>query len=66
MKTENLAKLKTQVEEMQAALLQLSDEEMQRLLGPGLWSGKEILGHLADRQNGGKFRHMQKLPGVIW
>jgi len=48
MKTENLAKLKTQVEEMQAALLQLSDEEMQRLLGPGLWSGKEILGHLAD------------------
>lgn len=48
MKTENTKKLKSQIREHQSNLLQLSDEEMQNTLGPGLWSGKEILGHLTD------------------
>lgn len=48
MRTENVAKLKAQIEEARVKLLQVSDEEMRRVLGPGLWSGKEILGHLTD------------------
>ncbi len=48
MKTENVRKLKSQIREHQSRLLHLSDEEMQKTLGSGLWSGKEILGHLSD------------------
>jgi hypothetical protein len=46
--TENVQKLKSQIKEHEARLLHLSDDEMQKTLGPGLWSGKEILGHLSD------------------
>ena len=48
MKTENLEKLKSQIEEYKSKLLHLSDDEMQKTLGSELWSGKEILGHLSD------------------
>jgi len=48
MRTENVRKLKSQIEELPSKLLNLSDVEMQKTLGPGLWSGKEILGHLSD------------------
>jgi hypothetical protein len=48
MKTENVDKLKLQIKENKSRLLRLSDEEMQKILGPGQWSGKEILGHLSD------------------
>ena len=48
MRTENAEKLKSQVKEMETRLLHLSDEEMEKTLEPGLWSGKEILGHLSD------------------
>jgi hypothetical protein len=48
MRTENVRKLGSQIREHQSRLLHLSDEEMQKTLGPGRWSGKEILGHLSD------------------
>lgn len=48
MKTENVDKLKLQIGENKSRLLRLSDKEMQKILGPGKWSGKEILGHLSD------------------
>ena len=48
MRTNNVLKLNTQIDELQSRLIQLSDEEMHRTLGPGQWSGKEILGHLSD------------------
>ncbi len=48
MRTANLQSLKSQMREHPSRLLQLTDEPMQRRLGPGLWSGKEMLGHLSD------------------
>ena len=48
MRTENVRNLKSQIREHQSKLLNFSDEKMQKTLGPGLWSGKEILGHLSD------------------
>ena len=48
MKTENLEKLKLQIAELKSMLLHLSDDEVEKTLGPELWSGKEILGHLSD------------------
>jgi hypothetical protein len=48
MNTENVGKLKSQIKEHQPRLLLLTDEDMQKTLGPGLWSGKEILGYLLD------------------
>jgi hypothetical protein len=48
MRTENVILLKTQIEEIKAKLWDLSDADMQKVLGPGLWSGIEILGHLSD------------------
>ena len=48
MRTENVRKLGSQIREHQSRLFQLSDKEMQKTLGSGLWSGKEILGHLID------------------
>lgn len=48
MRSENVGKLESQIKEHHLRLLQLSDQGMQKTLGPGLWSGKEILGHLSD------------------
>jgi hypothetical protein len=48
MKTENVQKLELQIRENRSRLQRLSDEQMQNALGPGEWSGKEILGHLSD------------------
>jgi len=48
MRTANVEKLESLITEHQSRLLHLSDEEMQKTLGPGLWSGKEILGHISD------------------
>lgn len=48
MRTTNLLQLESQIQAQQSRLALLSDEEMQKTLGPGLWSGKEILGHLLD------------------
>jgi hypothetical protein len=48
MRTQNVENLKSQIRGHQSRLSHLSDEEMQKALGPGLWSGKEILGHLSD------------------
>ena len=48
MKTDNVEKLKLQVNEYKSRLQQLSDKQMEKPLGPGEWSGKEILGHLSD------------------
>ena len=48
MRTEHVERLKSQINEHETRLLQLSDEEMRKTLGPERWSGKEILGHLSD------------------
>jgi uncharacterized damage-inducible protein DinB len=48
MKTENVENLRFQIAEMDEKLPRLTDGEMQKELGTGLWSGKEILGHLSD------------------
>ena len=48
MNTENVARLSLQIIEQQTDLPKLSDADMQKTLGPGLWSGKELLGHLSD------------------
>ena len=48
MRTTHLSLLRSQIQEQQLGLALLSDQEMQKTLGPGLWSGKEILGHLLD------------------
>lgn len=48
MQTENVEKLRSQIEENKSGLLRFTDEQMQQTLGPGEWSGKEILGHLSD------------------
>lgn len=48
MRTDNVAKLAVQIEEHAPHLLELADDDMQKTLGAGLWSGKEILGHLSD------------------
>ena len=48
MNTENVEKLKSQIRDNRSRLQRLSDEQMQKTLGPGEWSGKEMLGHLTD------------------
>ncbi len=48
MRTKNVGKLRAQIREHHSRLANMSDEEMQKTLGPELWSGKEILGHLSD------------------
>lgn len=48
MQTENVAKLKSLIQEAQRELVQISDQEMQQYMGPGKWCGKELLGHLTD------------------
>jgi hypothetical protein len=48
MRTDNVRQLELQIGENQPLLQRLSDEQMQNRLGPGKWSGKEILGHLSD------------------
>ena len=48
MNTENVQKLKVLINEHPSKLMEIPDEEMLKTLGPGLWSGKEILGHIYD------------------
>ena len=48
MRTANVEKLKSQITEYKSKLLHLADENMQKVLGEGEWTGKEILGHLSD------------------
>jgi len=48
MNTEYVQKLKVLIAEHPSKLMELSDEDMLKTLGPGLWSGKEILGHIYD------------------
>lgn len=48
MKSTHLEKLKLQVQEHAPRLRLFSDEQMQKVVKPGGWSGKEILGHLSD------------------
>jgi len=48
MNTENVQMLRALITESPSKLMELSDEEMYKTLGPGLWSGKEILGHIYD------------------
>lgn len=43
MRTENVQKLRSQIREYQSRLMHLADEEMQRTLGPGRWSGRRSL-----------------------
>ncbi len=48
MKSEHLENLKSQISEHAPRLQRLTDEQMQKRVKPGGWSGKEILGHLSD------------------
>lgn len=48
MKTENVEQLRLQIEDHKRRLPRFSDEQMLKNLGPGEWTGKELLGHLSD------------------
>jgi hypothetical protein len=66
MRTENVARLRSQFEGPQSRLLELSDEAMQKTLGAGLWSGNELLGHLVGhivRHNDHHLGHIFWLAG---
>ena len=47
-KTAHVTRLKSIIPQHESKLAQLTDEQMLKPVGPGLWSGKELLGHVSD------------------
>ncbi len=48
MNTDYVARLKAIVPQHESRLVRLTDGQMLKTMGPGLWSGKELLGHVSD------------------